>query len=305
MKVFSFAISALTGAIATMDAHAHEAVVAGGLPGWSFEGWVVAPMLLSLAWFGIGIVRLSQLTNHPRALRRQAAWFLSGWLVLALALVSPLHEAGERSFAAHMAEHELLMLVAAPLLVFARPIGIALWAFPRGGRRALGAFGRSIRVPWRFLTTPVIATLLQAAALWLWHAPRWFDLALAHPGWHIAQHVSFLATALLFWWSVLRGAESSRGAEASRGTGITVGCLFFTSMVSGALGALMAFSGSAWYAGYAGTGLDAFGLTPTEDQQLAGLLMWIPGGLVHAGAGLALFTRALRERAGGSVDAVR
>ena len=72
---------------------------------------------------------------------------------------------------------------------------------------------------------------------------------------------------------------------------------------SGALGALMAFSNSPWYAGYAASGLDAFGLTPAEDQQLAGVLMWVPGGLVHAGAGLALLARRLRE-GGGTANAL-
>jgi putative membrane protein len=150
----------------------------------------------------------------------------------------------------------------------------------------LASFGHGISTPWRALTAPVTATLLQAVSLWLWHAPRLFDLALASPGWHIVQHLSFLLTALLFWWAMLHGRE--------RRVGIAVGCLFFTATISGALGALMAFSSSPWYAGYASSGLDAFGLTPAEDQQLAGLLMWIPGGLVHVVAGLALFAQRLR-----------
>ena len=215
--------------------------------------------------------------------------FSSGWVVLAAALVTPLHAAGEHSFAAHMFEHELLMLAAAPLLVLSRPLGVALWAFPLPLRQALAAGGiRWLSGGWRVLTAPVVATLLQAAALWLWHAPRPFDLALAHPGWHVAQHLSFLVTALLFWWAVLHG-------HGARRVGVAVGCLFFTATVSGALGALMAFSSSPWYAGYAASGLDAFGLTPAEDQQLAGVLMWVPGGLVHAGAGLALLARRLRD----------
>jgi cytochrome c oxidase assembly factor CtaG len=155
-----------------------------------------------------------------------------------------------------------------------------------------GAFGNGIGPAWRWLTAPLVATLLQAVALWLWHAPALFDLALAHDGWHVVQHLCFLATALLFWWAVLHG-------HGERRVGVAIGCLFFTAIVSGALGALMAFSASPWYAGYAASGLDAFGLTPSEDQQLAGVLMWVPGGLVHAGAGLALLARWLRNDAGG------
>jgi len=279
---------------ASFAAAAHGVHDDAAAPGWTLDGWVVGPLLVSLLWYAVGHLRLRSRSTVATAHHAGAAWFLSGWLVLAAALVTPLHEAGERSFAAHMLEHELLMLVAAPLLVLSRPIGIALWAFPQGVRRALGVLGRGISAPWRVLTAPVTATLLQAVALWLWHAPRLFDLALANPGWHVVQHVCFLATALLFWWAVLHGRE--------RRVGVSVGCLFFTATVSGALGALMAFSSSPWYAGYAASGLDAFGLTPAEDQQLAGLLMWIPGGLVHAGAGLVLFARRL-GREGGRLDA--
>jgi cytochrome c oxidase assembly factor CtaG len=281
-------------AAASFAAGAHGVHDDPAAPGWTIDGWVVGPLLVSLAWYTVGYMRLRHRSTAVAAHHASAGWFIAGWLVLAAALVTPLHEAGERSFAAHMVEHELLMLVAAPLLVLSRPIGIALWAFPQGVRRALAAFGHGISTPWRALTAPVTATLLQAVALWLWHAPRLFDLALANPGWHIVQHLSFLVTALLFWWAVLRGHEHR--------VGVSVGCLFFTAMVSGALGALMAFSSSPWYTGYASSGLDAFGLTPAEDQQLAGLLMWIPGGVVHALAGLALFARRL-GREGGRLDA--
>jgi PQQ-dependent catabolism-associated beta-propeller protein len=245
-------------------------------------------LLVSLVWFSIGFARLR--ARSVRTGVRQAVWFGLGWVVLAGALTSPLHAAGERSFAAHMVEHELLMLIAAPLLVVSRPLGIALWALPQRWRLRLGEAG--LNPPWqRFwqtITAPVVATLLQAVALWGWHAPPAFDLALASPGWHVAQHLSFLVTALLFWWAVLRAHRAN--------VGLAVGCLFFTAIVSGALGALMALSTSPWYVGYARLGLDAFGLDPVQDQQLAGLLMWVPGGLVHAAAGVALLARGLSPR---------
>jgi putative membrane protein len=265
---------------------------------WTFDGWVTGPLALSLGWYAAGYLTLRTRSTVAAAHRASAVWFAAGWLVLAAALVTPLHEAGERSFAAHMLEHELLMLVAAPLLVISRPVGIALWALPHEARRWLGRVGQLISVFWQFVTAPLVATLLQAIALWLWHAPRLFDLALAHSGWHVIQHLSFLVSSLLFWWSMLCG-RAARG-----GVGMAIGCLFFTATISGALGALMAFSASPWYAGYASSGLDAFGLSPAEDQQLAGLLMWIPGGVVHAGAGLALLARRLRRSAARESHAV-
>jgi cytochrome c oxidase assembly factor CtaG len=187
-----------------------------------------------------------------------------------------------------MFEHELLMLAAAPLLVLARPVPTALWAFSTTARQTLGRIATSglITRLWRGMTSPVIATLLQAAVLWVWHAPALFDRALASEAWHAAQHASFLIGGLLFWKAIL-----------ARGTarGAAVLCLFATSLVSGALGALMAFAASPWYARYAELGLAPFGLTPSEDQQLAGLLMWIPGGMVHALAALMLVHGMLRQ----------
>jgi len=264
--------------------------------GWTLDGWVTGPLAISLAWFVAGALRLEARSSRPAVHRRQIALFIAGWVVLAAALVTPLHAAGEHAFAAHMVEHELLMLGAAPLLAASRPVGIALWAFPRGMRQALARAGHGVGGAWALLTAPLVATALQAIALWAWHAPRLFDLALAHEGWHVVQHLSFLCTALLFWWAMLCGHGERRLAVA-------IGCLFFTATISGALGALMAISSSPWYAAYAAQGLDAFGLSPAEDQQLAGALMWVPGGLVHAGAGLALLARWLRAGAREQDDA--
>ncbi|WP_202908956.1 PQQ-dependent catabolism-associated beta-propeller protein [Cognatilysobacter segetis] len=279
-------LAAFAALLVPMAAFAHGDRAAAA-PDWTFDAWVTVPLALALAAYSTGLIRLARRSAAPAAWRGGAVAFFAGWSVLAGALVSPLHAAGERSFAAHMLEHELLMLVAAPLLVLSRPLGVYLWAFPVRARIALATLGkrRTVALPWHALTAPVAASLLQMAALWGWHAPAAFDRALANPGWHVAQHVSFLVTALLFWWAMLQSPRARRG--------LVVGCLFFTATASGALGALMAFSESPWYAGYAALGLDAFGLSPAEDQQLAGLLMWVPGGLVHAAAGIALLARGL------------
>ena len=256
---------------------------------WTLDPWLLAPLLASAVIYAAGHVRLRRRSGQGRAaLQRHGVLFAAGWIVLAGAVTSPLHEAGERSFTAHMIEHELLMLAAAPLLVLARPFATMLWAFPSGARITLGRAGRALQRPFRALTEPVTATVLQAAALWLWHAPTLFDLALRDEGVHILQHASFLLSALLFWSAMLHPRLGRRGL------GVAALCLFATSVVGGALGALMAFAASPWYAGYAALGLTAFGLTPVEDQQLAGLLMWVPGGMVHAGAALALLAAALR-----------
>jgi cytochrome c oxidase assembly factor CtaG len=195
-----------------------------------------------------------------------------------------------------MTEHELLMLAAAPMLVLSRPLALMLWAWPAPIRRGLGRLStnRVIARGWQGLTAPVPATLLQGAALWLWHAPILFDRALASDRWHAAQHLSFIVTALLFWTAMLshHGKPDAVGARA-----IAVMCLFATSIVSGALGALMALSTSPWYKGYTQLAMAPLGLTATEDQQVAGLIMWVPGGLVHAGAALVVMRGLLRATA--------
>ncbi|MGE7136646.1 cytochrome c oxidase assembly protein [Luteibacter sp. NPDC031894] len=281
------AVAASVAACAAPAACAHTA---GTWTGWTFETWVVLPLAIAAMLYTVGRWRLRARSGARPATWHRDAYFAAGWTITALALVSPVHAAGSRSFAMHMFEHELLMLGGAPLLVLGRPLPVMLWAFPHGARRVLGrlTLTSGVSATWSGLTHPAVATMAQAVALWLWHAPALFGLALAGEGWHVLQHLSFMVTALLFWASMLDEARMRRHPMSA-----VVG-LFFTALVSGALGALMAFSASPWYVGYARLGMTPFGLTPVEDQQLAGLLMWIPGGVVHAAAALAIVGRLLR-----------
>jgi len=253
----------------------------GGEEGWSPEPAVAVPLLLLAGLYALGFARLRARSGQGRDdLRRGAGLFAAGWLVLAGAVASPLHAAGERSFTMHMIEHELIMLPAALLLVLARPGPVLLWAFPAPVRGGFGAVARSGKGLWAVLSTPVAATILQGAAMWLWHMPALFDRTLDSEAWHIAQHLSFLTSALLFWWAM------AHGRAGRQGYGLVALCLFVTTLIGGALGALMAFSSSPWYSGYAALGMTPAGLSPVEDQQLAGLIMWIPGGVFHAAAAL-------------------
>lgn len=257
----------------------------GGLPGWSFEPLVVGPLALLLLLFLVGLNRLTRRSSLPR---RRPLLFLGGWLVLALSLISPLHEGGERSFTLHMVEHELIMLVATLLLAASRSGGILAWGLPASGRRMLaGSWKAPPARLWKLLTEPVTATVVQAIVMWAWHAPALFNRALTSPAWHATQHLSFVIGSLLFWSAML---DPRRGGYL-----LSAACLFMTSLIEGALGALMALSSSPWYAAYAAMGMSGIGLDPTADQQLAGLIMWIPGGLVHGGAALALVYAWLNE----------
>jgi cytochrome c oxidase assembly factor CtaG len=261
----------------------------GADEGWRPEASIAIPLLLFAALYAVGFARLWRRSDLGRAaLKRGALIFAAGWATLAAAAASPLHQAGERSFTFHMIEHELIMLPAALLLVLARPGPVLLWAFPAGTRGLFGGIARGGRGVWTLASAPVAATGLQAVALWAWHMPPLFDRALESEGWHIAQHLSFLLTALLFWWAMVHGRAGRHGY------GLAALCLFLTSLVGGALGALMAVSASPWYAPYAAMGMTTWGLSPAEDQQLAGLVMWIPGGAFHAAAALFFLLSWLR-----------
>jgi cytochrome c oxidase assembly factor CtaG len=126
-------------------------------------------------------------------------------------------------------------------------------------------------------------------ALWLWHIPAWFQAALANEGVHALQHASFLLSALVYWWSVI-------GVGAGRNRGAAMLSLFTTMIHIGALGALLTLSPIAWYPAYAERTL-AFGLDPLEDQQLGGLVMWIPAGLAYVACGLTSASHWLNRRA--------
>jgi putative membrane protein len=169
--------------------------------------------------------------------------------VLMLALLSPLHALGGQLFSAHMLQHELLMLVAAPLLVLGRPFMPCLRGLPLLCRRAVGRFGRMgwVQGGWHGLTHPLIAWSLQTVALWLWHAPGLFQGALDNRAVHSLQHLSFLASAGLFWWALIRGRHGLIGYGAA------VLYVFTTSAHSGVLGALLTFAPLPWYPAYAKT----------------------------------------------------
>ena len=216
--------------------------------------------------------------------------FSGGWLALFIALISPLHAWGRVLFSAHMTQHEVLMLIAAPLLVLGRPLSAFMWAVPITWARQLGVIARTswLAAIWQTITIPLFAWLIHAIALWIWHVPVLFDAVLNNEFVHTLQHISFLFSALLFWWALIHGGRGWMGYGAA------LLYVFTTSVHSGLLGAFLTFSNTVWYPGYDGL-TRSWGLTPLEDQQLGGLIMWIPAGLVYVIAGLALLAGWLRE----------
>lgn len=256
-------------------------------PAWSFDPYVIALLLASLTLYASGAFRLWRRAGIGRGIHpRQVLCYGAGWLLLAGALLSPLHSLGERLFSAHMVEHEIIMACAAPLLAMSRPVGAFFWAFPRDLRQFFARAGHSpvIARPWRAITTPLAATILHGLAIWLWHAPVAFEAAVTNESLHRLQHVSFLTSALIFWWALLRRAEH----------GAAVLHLFATMIHMTLLGALFTFAGRVLYLQQSRLAED-WGFTPLEDQQLAGLVMWVPAGTVYAGAALAFAALWIRQ----------
>jgi len=253
--------------------------------GTAGEAWIVAALGVAAIAYVAGLCRLWRASARGRGIsRREAGAFAAGWLVLAFALPGPLDAWSARSFAVHMTQHEALMLIAAPLLVRGRPLAVWSWALSADWRAATHRLlTRSAwRYVWRTFTRPLGATTLQLGVLFAWHLPAWFDRAVTHAGVHALQHASFLTAALCFWWAVRTGAAARSASRAA--SGIAVACVFVTMLATGALGALLTFAPVPWYRAYVdGT---AWGLSALEDQQLGGLLMWVPGGLAYLFAGL-------------------
>jgi mono/diheme cytochrome c family protein len=189
-----------------------------------------------------------------------------------------------------MTQHEILMLVAAPLLVLARPLAVFLWAFRPAARLAIGRWSRrpGVAASWRVLTGAVTVWVLHGAALWIWHLPRLYEAAVENTGIHAVMHVCFLFTAALFWWALVHGRYGKLGY------GLGVLFVFTTGLHSTVLGALLTLAPRSWYAIYRARA-PRMGVDPLADQQLGGLLMWVPFGIVFVFIGLALFAAWLGE----------
>jgi putative membrane protein len=258
---------------------------------WGWEPGSLAGLALTAALYGVGLWRFWCSAGIGHGIRRREAFFFAaGWLVLFIALVSPIHPLGQVLFSVHMVQHELLMLGAAPLLVLSRPMVAFLRALPPG---LSGALARVSNTPvwrriWSAITAPLIAWLIHAIVLWIWHAPALFQATLHNEWIHASQHLSFLLSSLLFWWALLH----SRGNAYNYGAGVLY--LFTTAIHSGLLGALLTFARTIWYPDYAHT-TQSWGLSPLEDQQVGGLIMWVPACTVYIVGGLLMVVGLLRQ----------
>ncbi len=272
--------------------HAH-----GGISGnlWHHWAWQDLPWLLLIG--GVYTLGLHALwrragTGSGISLGRATA-FAVAWIVLFIAIVSPLDAFSEELFSVHMVQHLLLMLVSAPLFVIGRFQLALAWAFPARWTSAIWKEWKW-KQAWKFLTRPMTACLLHAAAIWIWHLPRLYEASILNEWLHFLEHASFFLSAWLFWQVFANLTENVRtGGSANFGLGIFM--VFGIMLVSGFLGVLITFSPYVWYPIHVHeTAL--YGLTALEDQQLAGTIMWVPAGVVYVASALGALGRWLFAR---------
>ena len=246
---------------------------------WSFD-----PLLLLAVGLTVWAYRRGRRTGPRRVSDRwRARCFYAGLAVIGVSLVSPLDALSGALASAHMVQHVLLLLVAAPLLALSSPGTTLLRGIPPAIRGATGRWRRRVRP----LHSPAVVWALHVATIWFWHAAVPYDAALDNDLVHVAEHASYLVTGLWFWQVVV----GARGA-VSNGLGILL--VFTMAMQSVFLSALLTFASGPWYSGYAST-TRAWQLEPLADQQLAGVIMWIPAGLVYLGVALALLARWIQS----------
>jgi len=264
---------------------------AAAIDHWDLQPLVVVPLVAMAVLYVAGLRRIWQRAGRGRGISPSAVLsFAAGWIVMATALISPVAWISEILFSMHMTQHMLLMLVAAPLVAFGQPLLVWLWVFDgrRRERIAAAVRGPGVTRAWRLVTGALTTFLLQAVVLWMWHAPVLYELALRQDGIHAVQHLSFVVTASLFWWAMVHGRYGRMGY------GLAVLYVFLTAVHSGALGALLTIAPSPWYSTYVTRG-GPWGVDALADQQLAGLLMWIPAGVIFIVLGLALFAAWMGE----------
>lgn len=233
---------------------------------WSLHPsvFVGTGLLGALYFYGIGPWR--RRNELPPAPGWQVACFVGALAVLLLSLNGPMHDLSDYYlFSAHMVQHLLLTLVFPPLLL----AGMPSWLLEPLLRPP------AVRAAARVLTHPVTAAVLFTLTIAVWHLAPYYDLMMRDHDVHIATHLMFMATATLLWWPVMSPVPS---LLPRLGYGIAMLYLFLVGIPMQIVAAMITLSDSVLYPWYA-VAPRTWGLTPIADQQLGGLLMWVPGNL--------------------------
>ena len=266
---------------------------------WGDDPLAIALIVLAALMYARGATRLWISVGQGRGVPRWRVWcYAAGIFALFCALISPLDAIGNALFSAHMLQHLLLAVVAPPLLILGDPLVVLLWGCSPGVRRSLARWwlrARTLRTFIAVISRPAISVSLHLTALAAWHAPTLYDAALRNEWVHAAEHFSFFGSALLFWRLI-----ADRRTLRHIGAPLACAALFAVAVEGTILGALLTLARYPWYLSHLTT-TQPWGLTSLEDQQLAGLIMWIPGGLPYVLAAALLVAGALRQRSNGAL----
>src|SRR5579859_7225801 len=253
------------------------------LAGWQFEPSVILSLGISALLYIRGVVYSTRrgLGRHLRWYRHIA--FAGGLLAILIALESPLDSAADTLLWAHMIQHELLVLVAAPLLLLGAPAWPLWRGIPLVARRASLRWVLRQRWPrrlWHTVSTtlkrPLVAWLLFNGVFTVWHVPALYDFALDNPPVHVFEHVCFIATALAFWAQVIPSRPSRTVLSYPR-QALYLGA---AGIVSNVLGSVYIFSTGPLYAHYATLARPAGMMSVLVDQHFGGAAMDIPSMLI-------------------------
>ena len=257
---------------------------------WDIRFEILLPLTLLGAFQFIGWRRLRRRGAGRFATGWRLASYLTGLVVLILALLSPIDVLASQLFSLHMIQHLLLVMVAPPLLWLAGPFATGLWAMPRPLRLQVGGWFQHesrFREFLRLVTQPGLSWLLFVGTLFLWHDPNAYSLAQGN-GWiHDLEHLTFFGTAMLFWWRVIGAGPHIHGRSSLLSR---IGYVMGVVPANMLLGVTLSLAESPIYPYYLGVPR-LYGISVMDDQMIAGLIMWIPGTMMYIAAALILVAR--------------
>ena len=271
---------------------------------------IVIPLVLGML-YTVGWWRLRKRTQRSRHLRRKsggnelaARWrlvsYLGGLVIVAVALMSPIDVLGGQLFFMHMIQHLLLIMIAPPLLLIANPMPFILWGLPSNWRRKTGQWiatllhgESSFRHGLKAITGAGVIWLLWTISVIGWHDPNMYNAALRSEFVHDLEHLTFFVASMLFWWHITGAGPRIHKQFGLIGRTALVLAAIPPNM---ALGVVLAFSGGVIYSYYEAVPR-LWGLDPVTDQQIGGVIMWIPGSMMYIIAALVLIAKLLKEEA--------
>jgi cytochrome c oxidase assembly factor CtaG len=276
-------VAALVVVLLAVPVQAH---VGGGdsvFAGWHWR-WDVGIVLIV---FGVVYFRgWLRLRRGGEARLSEAVSYVLALAAIAGALLSPLDDLASYLLIAHMAQHELLMMIAPPLILLANPVPALFWGLNRRSRLQAGYFlsrDSAIRRVRDFVGSMPVAWCLYVGNLWAWHYPALYQAALQNTRIHDLEHILFFLTALVFWWPIMR--PISRPAPIQDGLRILY--IFLAATQDAVLSGLIALSNRILYPHYE-TALRLWDLTPREDQVGGGIVMFAVGSTTYLVAALVL-----------------